>query len=305
MLAETTLTIWMLGLMTHVGDDTVGGHYPKKAVAVVADRFHVHQAGMVIVDHFDHPLSRIQVYEFEAGDDVRFEHGVSAGYAEATDDFERFTPALREPLTNSLLDEPVREVRRHDAVLAWIHYPEGILEPVGLKYQEARFFRGNDVVRTQCVPASTVFNAPTHDEVRIIITHDNGTREPILTVDADAFIIVVNEPSLYSAARSVSPALHFTNYGALVEPRYGVIPRRIAQIEAGNPCADPKALAEHETAFDVLNRIFATKQFAKARQFQLAVPAAARHVSHSGLGLEILVRILIADDPACTNTGWP
>jgi hypothetical protein len=296
MLNETILTIWMFGLMTHVGNDKVGGPDKKEAVAIVSDTNGTHHRPVMYVEDSHGGW----LYEFRQGDHVRFEEGVTAGRAAATAEFTSYTPTLFEPLTNSLLDEPVKEKRTQGRVVAWIHYPQGTLGIVGLKYSEAKFFRGNDFVRSQCVPASSWFDAPTHDRVAMIITHDDDGSSDTYHLDPNAFILVVNE------SEGSDPSRHFANYGGLLERRFGVIPRAIARVEEGNPCDHPEALPPNMTLGDFIQQLGNRSRFARVKQLNLRTGTkGTSRVSHSALAPDLLLRILVSDDPACTNTDWP
>src|SRR5688572_15216304 len=103
-LLDTVFTIYMTGLMTHIGDDRVAGPDLKTHVALVVDRQHMQHRPMICVpgeDLYggavgDPPLE----IDLNQGDKVTFE-GLIAGRALASPDFRSYVPTLEEPLTNA------------------------------------------------------------------------------------------------------------------------------------------------------------------------------------------------------------
>lgn len=296
MLKETMLGIWMFGLMTHVGDDAVGGRDTKRAVALITDRNGMqHRPWVLIIDGI--PLApRGRVYYFQPDDEVTFENGVLSGGAEASSKFQRFTPTLAEPLTNSLIDEPVRERRRHDGVVAWIHYPKGALDILGLKPNEGKFYRGNNFVRSQCVTAGTQFNTRMYDDVDMYIKHHDRTRTHF-DLRGSALLIIVNQPD-DDDVTDEEAIPHFANYGQLFERRFGVVPRRLATVREGDPCEDGDALDPDTTFLKLLGPIVTLPRPQTSLNSQ-------SHAAHLEPDLSVLLGMRVAEHPACTNTDWP
>ncbi len=295
---ETVLVILMLGLMTHVGDEKIGGPDPKNAVAIIADRNNTHHVPVLyaFTDFSTPPFT----YHFLPHDRVTFVKGVSAGAARTTCDFRDYTPSILEPLTNSLVDEPVTRAERHKSVAAWIDYPEGELGRVGYQPDEANFFRGSDLVRTQCVPAATYFFAKTetNDDILMQIEHDDGEKVEV-PLTRNAFIFVVNQPTLPLPPTDPIASAHFANYGSVLKRRYGVVPRRIASVAAGDPCTLPGTLPRNTTLGDLALQFVTTRLLVtdaiRALQMQNQLAAATPEV----------FKIRVSEHPACTNTDWP
>jgi hypothetical protein len=294
MLNEVILTMWMIGLMTHVGDDAVGGVDVKNAVAVVAGREGHHHASILIVDRRD-SVPRVQYSDLVSRDRVRFVGQFPSGGAEATPEFQSFVPTLSEPATNSLVDEWVKEQRPHKGV-AWIHYPGGSVDIVNLKAKKGRFFRGNDLVRTQCVPAITSFDTTADGDVTMYVEHADGTKTPF-PIQGKAFLLVVNEP--YPRPSDADVPLHFTNYGMLLKRRYGMVPRHIASVREGEDCGHSKALQEGTTLRELL-----------ADLLQIPLPESLAHSQQTLTPqqrsmIDRLLDTRAGEQPACTNTDWP
>ncbi|HYC61936.1 MAG TPA: hypothetical protein VEK79_20465 [Thermoanaerobaculia bacterium] len=295
---SATLILWMFGLMTHIGDDTIGGLDVKEGVALVSDQHHLPFMG--IIDRID-TTPRFRLHEFKQGDEVIFEDGVEAGGASASAAFQSFTPTLGEPITNSLLDEPIKEMRPHDDVVAWIHYPQGDLDIIGLKTYEGKFSRRGDFVRSQCVPASTVFKTTaTQNVVTMYVKRGDRSRVPF-DLEGLTLIIIINEPSLRNTLHTPDVSLHFTNYGRLLERRYGIVPRNIASVMDGNPCARPEALSPNTTLGMLLPQVLPqVQQLTQGVDVQSGLRHAVAPAS-----LDVLLRIFVAEHSSCTNTDWP
>ena len=303
---KTVLVIWMLGLVSHIGDESIGDRDVKIAAAVVRDQSLHHQPVLKIVDFDSDGNFRYREYPFQHNDRVFFEEGVIAGDADADPAFQRFTPTIGEPLTNSMLDEPVKEARGHDDVLAWVHYPKGTLTVVALKNAKADFYRGTDFVRTQCVPATTEFVADTHDVVMMYVVHDGGSVTPF-DLSTSAWLIIQNEASPGGAVDDDTASEHFANYGRLLERRYTVIPRRIASVRSGAKCVKREAVPAQATMRDVLQKSPILQQFLASAQAKIAaLQASDAQAAKAAIAvIDDLLDARIADHPACTNTDWP
>jgi hypothetical protein len=294
MLNEVILTMWMIGLMTHVGDDSVGGKDIKSAVAVVAGKEGHHHAGIIIFDRIDSVL-RVQFAPVVPRDEVTFEGVMPNGGAHATADFQSFMPTLTEPVTNSMVDEWVKKQEPHDGI-AWIHYPGGTVDIYRLKTNEGLFFRGNDFVRSQCVPAVTSFSTTTDGDVTMYVKHADRTRTRF-EIEGKALLVVINEPD--SSPSPAEAPFHFTNYDVLLERRYGVVPRHVASVRQGDRCEHAKALNENTTLGDLLD------EFLPGPFPQSLAPSQQDLTPQHRSAIDLLLNIRAGEQPACTNTDWP
>lgn len=302
MLFDTALVILMTGLITHVGNDAVGGPDVKSYAAVVKDDHSGHKPFIYVEGRFTRNGVDI-IYELKPGDNITFE-GIAPGGAEATPDFLQDTPSLAEPITQSLIHDAVKMGKDHDEVVAKLVYPAGALYIVDYHYQQSEFYRGDNLVRTQCVPSLTAFYGESTTPITMIIEHTGGTRTPYDLSD-EAIVALVNQADPPQQPTDDEATEHFRNYGRLLKRRYAVIPRRTASVKAGCDCLKLPTLPEG-TRVRNLATVFLT-QYATtlAKPFASVGPAAAA-TSHSGVTSHASpIDMRISEHPACTNTDWP
>jgi hypothetical protein len=156
---------------------------------------------------------------------------------------------------------------------------------------EAKFFRGNDFVRHQCVPKTTHFIGPTIGVVYMDIDHGDGSRTRI-ELKPTALVEITNQGDLPSSDDKAGSA-HFANYGGLLERRFGIVPRRVANVKTGDKCQNEPTLA---------GNISATKL---AKRFETRLPELAYALEHDPQCSEFTVDLAAGEHPACTNTDWP
>lgn len=284
----TELVILMAGLMTHVGNDTDAGPDRKEYVAIVKDDHSSHKPFILIEERFNNEGEDI-LYYLKPGDVITFERGgVVSGSAVASEQFVQFVPTLTEPLTNSLLAEAVKKNKDHDETVARVQYPEGELF-VFFHETKARFVRGNDVVRVQCVPELTAFVTETTGDVTMKITHRNGDYEDY-SLKPDSLVEIVNQEHAGDASE------HFSNYRGMLRRRYLVVRRAMPTVEEDGPCHEIPQLPPNLTLGELPNVFLATR-LAKANTTKVGSTPTARTGS--------VFDMRLSEHPACTNTDYP
>jgi hypothetical protein len=294
MLIKAALVIVMTGLMTHIGDDTVAGPDFKSAAAIVLDKHdtHHHPTLMVRKCFVNETDANDVEYHLQPNDRIKFRHGVSLGYAETSTAFVQYTPSLAEPLTNSLVDEPIKDTAKHGNVVAWLEYPEGMLDIFWYHTAKAKFFRGSNFVRNQCVPKATYFAATTTDVVFIDIHHDDGSTTTI-PLKQDALVEITNQGDIPLSTDNVAGSAHFANYSGLLERRFGIVPKDVARVESGTRCEQSPTLSGPITTRRLAARL--------STQF----PTIAAELAMGGDCDDGNVGFEASEHPACTNTDWP
>jgi hypothetical protein len=290
LLLDTVLTIWMAGLMTHVGDDSIAGMDLKSHVVIVTDRANTQHKPTLVVLVPDFAAS----FDLQPGDRITF-MGLPPGRAKADRKFQDYAPSLTEPITNALLDDAPKMNQQHKNITASLEYPNGDLNILVYHTKEANYILNNKVVRHQCVPRLTQFKTTATNPYTLTITHAGNRPPTSLYISTDALVLLVNQPPPHDSDHQPSKAearAHFANYEGILKRRNLVTPRRLAVVEASeDDCGAGLTLPDDFDIFDLPGQLFAsTDAFA-----QLAT--AARSSSDRV--------IFLSANPACANTDWP
>ena len=290
-LLDTVFTIYMTGLMTHIGDDRVGGPDLKTHVAVLVDRQHRQHRPIICVDgeHLYGGDEATPPYtaELRQGDRIMFE-GLIAGRALASRAFEDYVPTLEEPITNALLHDKPRKDEIHDDVVASMKFPKGELGIAWYHQYQADFIRDNRIVRSQCVPEATRFttNSSYTDKVTMRIVHTQGLPTEV-DLEPDAVVALWNQPD---AEDDQERETHFTNYIGVLKPRFMLGIRHVARVRAGDPC---RLGPQRPTPLPMCSPT------------SLVDPEERHNGMTSAMHKAINVVIVLSDHPSCTNTDWP
>ena len=290
MIIAAALTIWIKGLMTHIGDDRRPNL--KAGVALIEAEHHV---PIVIIFTDDiasscptTPQEELCFVPLLDDDLITFSGGLDTnGMAEISPNIRDYLPHLQEPITNMNISDDSRLLKRKDHVAAWLQYPKGYLDIAFFQHEKANFFRKDkskiDPARSQCVPHITQFTAPTTGTVTMTITHTSGSPTPI-DLNADALVLLLNDVPYDHHPTAKELEEHFTEYVGVLKKR-ALVADHIAIVRSGDPCG--------------LGPQFPTTE----DDFKLA--AKTKGIATPLSGLIPFFRILINADPACTNSGWP
>jgi hypothetical protein len=265
MLLATTFTIYMTGLMTHVGDDRIAGEDLKRGVAIVIDGHHTPE--IIIAGKYVDPTGDFQQTLVEH-DRITFTGGgLIPGVAAADPRFQSYMPSLAEPFTNMLIDDDVKILARHENV-SYLIYPTGKLDIACFYEVQAEFLREKDHVRRQCVPAVTQFTATTLPAERIMmtITDDQMNVKFHESLTPDAIVWIRNEPVHLDPGEL---RRHFMKYVGVMKRRSMFMTRQLAAVD---------------------------KNFAYPCSVASVLPKCPKPP---------VSKLLVSEDPACTNTDWP
>ena len=259
-------TIYITGMATHIGDDSIAGKDLKHGAAfVVADH---HTPVILLAGSQMIPAeSGIVTIDLQDGDHITLEGGVTAGKAEASIRFQQFVPSLAEPFTNMLMHEDPKKLAKHSKTI-FLTYPKGDLDIALFHKEQAEFYREGSKVRTQCVPALTEFTASATGNVTLRVKRAKG--DVVRTLEPDAAILIRNDVPSNHTPTPDELEKHFTKYAGVLKKRNIFTPARIATVKAiATPCD------------------------------QTPVATSATFVVIPGWEPKI------ADQPECTNTDWP
>lgn len=322
MLFESLVAVLMSGLVTHVGTEQTGGPDVKRCAALAADRHQHHEPRLIIEGAFTEsgdavdrrllPGDRLELLGIDGAGATPIEdfcfNCTGSDLCELCElpglpKFRQFVPTLTEPLTQSLLDDDVRDCKPHDNVVAYLMYPAGVLFNSYYHDKESKYVRGGEVVRSQCVPQVTGYIGIGAGAV--ILRHHGTNAHPDIPLAPLAVVTLINQADSGDPPDDVATA-HFRNYGGLLKRRYFIVPRRTASITRGNNCTENPKLKDGTTV-DELPDIFLAQyvtRFATAGPLQSFAAQAAQQPT-SKPGPHIFRTITFSEHPACTNTAWP
>ena len=294
-LFETTLTIIMTGLMTHIGDGQTAGKDLKSHMVVVRDRDAIQhkRPAFLIIAKADveeasfAPVGGFYIHFFENYDEISFSGGIKAGAADASQKFQDFTPSLKEPFAKGVIPSDVRSKKpknKHPNVVAKMFYPEGLLTISAFHTLKGTFDPSDEPPFDRCVPRATSFVAPTTDFVTMTIAHEDGTSST-LKLKPSSRIVMYNQTHGNDDAAG---AVHYSNYMGVLRRKYFLFPVELTLPKSDGPCLETPTLPANTT----VGALFGLDPTPAGR-----TDASAEFVP--------FIRYFISDHPACTNTDYP
>jgi hypothetical protein len=308
-LFETTLTILMAGLMTHLGDT----HEMKNHVVLVRDvesaeefapyaLFREDEVQGTPSSTFKH-VGEFWVYLFQPGDEVRFSGAVNhSADARATERFRDHVISLRRPLTYLAVNPKVKSKdphQDHSNVIAKLFYPAGTLDIAAYQPRQSSFPVQGPA--SGCVPRITKFfsNHANAGSVTMTVAHGDPTKKSSIKLKSGAVIGIVNQAHGVRRAASTSPEKdHFRNYMGILVP--DVNPGMMVP-DLGGRCTEAPQIKGVTTPAQMM-AAYPWPEDSMPRD-AAAGTSAMHHANRATL--TPWIDFLIDDHPACTNTDYP
>ena len=187
-----TFNVYFMGLVCHVGDDSMAANPREKKHAVLINETSHHAAAIRFVPseitnpgHAVIPLTKGAWIEFDPAD-------LAPGTAAADRLFEDTIPGLKMITGGADLDSDIKNARADDDALAYLKYPKGKLTVSAFyPYKVIYVLNGHGVGQARCVGRVVHFTAAT-DKTRVHVTINNGGSPIVVDVDANGSMCVLN-----------------------------------------------------------------------------------------------------------------